>query len=97
MPRGRASRILQRIASASPLAQRIVRETRVDDTSDGRAIPGHNLDWRTWQRRMLPDPHRAAPAPHHEDFWNWIEAFRPREYQRPFIARLSKSGSVFPS
>lgn len=93
MPRTRATRILRRIAGASPLAQRIVRETRVDDGFDGRAIPGHNLDWRTWQRRMLPDPHRAAPAEHHEDFWDWIEAFRPREYQRPFIAPWPRGGA----
>ncbi len=93
MPRGRATRILRRIASASPLAQRIVRETRVDDTSDGRAIPGHNLDWRTWQWRFLPDPHRAAPAAHHEEFWGWLESLKPREYQRPFVAPWPRGGA----
>lgn len=50
-------------------------------------LPGHDLSWRDWLNRYFADVAPFDPsAEFHTPFWEWIDAIRPGESCRPFVA-----------
>jgi hypothetical protein len=45
-----------------------------------------DLSWREWLPATFPNVAEHAPCEYHEAFWDWIDALRPGEYCRPFVA-----------
>jgi hypothetical protein len=60
-----------------------------------RQAAGHPApdDWRSWLRELFPHLFTASFAPHHVEFWRWVEAIRLGQKPTPFFAVWARSGA----
>lgn len=50
-------------------------------------------DWRKWCKTLFPKYFRRSFAPHHVEFWEWVDAIQPLVKPKAFIAVWDRGGA----